>query len=67
MFFLYFFLYILYFFFLIIYLDFLIPAVITQIFIAAAELAIPTGIPTKKLKIEIEVHPETVEAKISII
>ena len=34
-------------------------------FIVAAELAIPTGIPTKDAKAEIETHPVTVEAKIS--
>ena len=40
-----------------------IPAGITQIFIAAAELVIPTVIPTKEAKVER--HPVTVEAKIS--
>ena len=29
-------------------------------FIAAAEFAIPTGIPTKEAKAEIETHPVTV-------
>ena len=53
------------FFFLIIDLSFLITAVITQIFIAAATLAIPTGIPTKEAKAEIETHAVTVEARIS--
>ena len=52
-------------FFLIIDLQLLIPAVITQIFIIAAELAIPTGIPIKEAKAEIETHPKTIEAKIS--
>ena len=50
--------------FLIIGLYFSIPAVITQIFIVA-ELAIPTGIPTKEAKAEIETHPVSEEAKIS--
>ena len=53
------------FFFLDIHSDFLIPAVITQIFIAAAELAILTEILTKEPKAEIRTHPVTVEAKIS--
>ena len=44
---------------------FLIPAVITQIFDSNAELAIPTGTPTKEAKGEIETHPVTVEIKIS--
>ena len=35
------------------------------IFIVIAELAIPTGIQTKKAKAEMEKHPVTVEAKIS--
>ena len=52
------------FFFLIIDLYFLIPAVIAQIFIVAAELAIPTCIPTTKAKAEIETHPVTAEAKL---
>ena len=34
----------------------LIPAVITQIFNPIAELAVPTGIPTKEAKAEIEAH-----------
>ena len=36
-----------------------------QIFIATAELAIPTGILTKEAKAELETHPVTVETKIS--
>ena len=44
---------------------FLIPAVIMEIFNVIAELAIPNGIPTKKVKEEIETHPVTVEAEIS--
>ena len=36
-----------------------------QIFIAASELVIPTGIPTEEAKAEIETHPVTLEAKIS--
>ena len=53
-----------FFFFLTIDLYFLIPAVITQIFIAAAELAILTGIPFEEAKAEIERHPIIAEAKI---
>ena len=53
------------FFFLIIDLYFLIPAAITQIFIVATELAIPTGIPTIEANAETETPPVTVEAKIS--
>ena len=37
---------------------------IAQIFIPIAELAISTGIPTKKEKAEMETHPVKVEAKI---
>ena len=51
--------------FVIIDLYFLIPAVITQIFITAAELAVPIEIPAKEAKVEIERYPVTVEAKIS--
>ena len=36
---------------------------ITKIFIVAAELAIPTGIPTKEAKAEIEIHPLTFKLK----
>ena len=50
---------------LIIDLYFLIMAVIAQIFILTAELAIPTGIPTKEAKEDMRTHPLTVEAKIS--
>ena len=46
-------------------LCFLIPAVITQIFIVAVELAIPIGRPTKEAKVAIETYPVTAEAKIS--
>ena len=53
------------FFFLIPYLYLLIPAVITKIFIAISELAIPTEIPTNKARAEIGTHPVTVEARIS--
>ena len=38
---------------------------ITEIFIVVAEIAIPTTIPAKEAKTEIETHPVTVEAKIS--
>ena len=54
--------------FLIIDLYFLIPAAISQIFnpIAEpiAELVIPIGVPIKKAKAEIEIHPVIAEAKI---
>ena len=40
------------------------PAVITQIFIVAAKLAIPRGISTEEAKVENENHPVIVEAKI---
>ena len=43
-------------------LCFLIPAVITQIFIVAVELAIPIGRPTKEAKVAIETYPVTAEA-----
>ena len=52
-----------FFFFLIIDLYFLILPVIAQIFSPIAELVIPTGIPTKEKKAEIETHPIIVEAK----
>ena len=52
-------------FFLIIDLYFLITAVIAHICIPTAELAIPTGIPTKEEKAEMETHPVTVAAKIT--
>ena len=51
--------------FLIIDLYFSIPAVTTQIYNAIAELVTPIGIPTKEAKAEIEMHPLTVEIKIS--
>ena len=51
-------------FFLIVALYVLIPAIITEIFIVVGELAIPTGIPAKEAKTEIETHLVTVEAKI---
>ena len=53
------------FFFLVIDLYFLIPAVIAQIFHKIAELVIPTGIPTKEAKIEMETHPVIVLDTIS--
>ena len=53
-----------FFFFLIIDLYFLILAAIKQIIDPAAELVTPTGISTKKAKLEMETHPVTVEAKI---
>ena len=51
--------------FLIIDLYFSIPAVTTQIYNPIAELVAPIGIPTKEAKAEIEMHPLTVEIKIS--
>ena len=54
-----------YIFFSIIDLYFLDIAVIAQTFIPAVELAIHAGIPTKDAKVEIEIHPVTVEFKIS--
>ena len=53
------------FFFLVIDLYFLIPAAIAQIFHKIAELVIPTGIPTKEAKIEMETHPVIVVDAIS--
>ena len=53
------------FFFLTVHLYYLIPAVISQNFISAAELAVPTGISTKEVIAEMETHPVTVEGKIS--
>ena len=52
-----------FFFFLIIDLYFLIPTVIAQIFNPIEELVIPTGIPTKEAKAEVETHPVIVQAK----
>ena len=52
-------------FFLIIDLYILIPAVVTQLFNAIVELAIPIGIPTKEAKAEMETHPVIVEITIS--
>ena len=45
------------FFFVIVDLHFFISAVIAQIFNLVAELVIPIGIPIKKAKTEIELHP----------
>ena len=55
----------LFFFFLIVDLYFLIPAIITQVSNPTAELVIPTGIPTNKIKAEMETHPVTAEIEIS--
>ena len=55
-----------FFFFWIVDLYFLIPAGITQIFYPTTELAVPTGIPTKDVKTELETHPVTVETEVSI-
>ena len=52
-------------FFLIIELYFLIPSIITEIFNPIAELVIPIGIPTKEVKVEMVMHPATVETNIS--
>ena len=53
----------LFFFFLIIDL-YLIPVVIAYIFNPIAKLVIPTGIPSKEAKAEIEIHPVIAESKI---
>ena len=50
-------------FFLIIDLYFLITAAVAQIFIPSAELTLPTRIPNKEAKAEIETYPVTTEAK----
>ena len=55
----------LFFFFLIIDLYILISAVIAKIFNPIAELIIPIAIPYRETKAEIEIDPETAEAKIS--
>ena len=47
-------------------LHFVISAVITHIFIVAAELAIPTGIPTEEANVKVDTHSVTVKARISI-
>ena len=49
---------------LIIDLYFLICAAIAQFFNPVTELVIPTGIPTKEAKVEIEIHTVIVKAKI---
>ena len=54
----------LFFFFWFIDLYFLIPAVVAQFFYSTVELVIPTGIPTKEEKAEMETHPVIGEAKI---
>ena len=51
------FIYFFFHFYLIIDLYFLIPPVLVQIFIPTEELAIPTWIPTKDAKAELEIHP----------
>ena len=43
---------------------FLIPAVIARMFNPIAELVIPTEIPTKEVKAEMETHTVIVEGKI---
>ena len=52
-------------FFLIIDLYVLITVVIVQTFNPVAELSIPTGIPTRKAKLKIEMNPVIVETNIS--
>ena len=52
------------FFFFIIDLHFLFPAIITKFFKATAELAIRIGIPTNKLKVEIETQLVIAETQI---
>ena len=52
------------FFFSIIDLYFLIRAVVALISNLIAELVIPTEVPSKEAKAEIEIHPVTVEAKL---
>ena len=52
-------------FFIIIDLYCLIAAVITQMFNPTVELVIPTGIPTKEAKAEMETHPVIVNIEIS--
>ena len=42
------------------------PGVIGQILNPTAELLIPMGIPTKDVQPEMEIHPVTVETKISM-
>ena len=54
----------LFYFFLIIDLYFLIPAVTAQIFNPIVELVVPTRIPSKEGKAEIEIHPINAETKI---
>ena len=49
---------------LIIDLCFLFPAAIEQIFNPISELVIPSGIPNKEAKAEIEIHPVISEVKI---
>ena len=53
-----------FFFFSVIDLWFLFPAAILKIFNPIAELIIPTGIPIKEEKAEVEIHSVIVEAKI---
>ena len=48
---------------LIIDLYFSVPVVIAQIFNPITELVIPTGIPAKEAKAQIEIHPVIAEAK----
>ena len=54
----------LFFFFLITDLYFLLPVAIAQIYNPNAKLVIPIGIPIKEAKVEIEMYPVIVEAKI---
>ena len=54
-----------FFFFVTIDLYFLIPAIIMKVVIVAVEPEIPTGLPTKEEKLEMETHPVTVGVKLS--
>ena len=54
-----------FFFFLVIDLYLLIPSVIAQIFNPISEVLIPTGIPTKETRAEMETHLVIVEMTIS--
>ena len=51
-------------FFLIIDLYFLITVAVAQIYNPIVELVIPIGIPSNEAKVETEIHPAVIEAKI---
>ena len=46
------------------WLKLLITGVITQVFNSIAEHVVPIRIPSKKTKVDTEIHPVTLEAKI---